>query len=190
MEEVIAKWLASPTVPSLMPRRASLMKRLERLLMFWAILPGSRDRGGRRISSLGRDGLVSASGIGFMNRLSCSQWTAFSLAVLVVLALPWGGVCERRTRPADPTTTRVAISLGQESKSQPGVHDPGYGGGLPEMYSDILDDSDSEEEFESRCFVDQSQEYPPTSSRAITPLGIDHRHDDSGRSARSPLLRC
>ena len=158
--------------------------------MFWAILPGSRDRGGRRDSSPGQDGLVSASGIGFMNRPSCLQWTAVSLAVLVVLALPWGGVCERRTRPADPTTTRVAIRLGQESESQPGVHDPEYGDGLPEMYSDILDDSDSEEEFESRCVVDRSREFPPTSSRAITPLGTDPRHDDSARSARSSLLRC
>jgi hypothetical protein len=166
------------------------MNRLEGPLTVWAILSGSRDRGGRRVSCPGRDGSVGAGRIGFMNRLSCSQWTAVSLAALVVLALPWGGVCERRTRPADPTTTRIAIRLAQESESRPGAQDPGYGGGLLEMYPDILDDADSEEELENRCFADRSQEFPPASSRAITPLGIDHRHDDSGRSARSSLLRC
>jgi hypothetical protein len=118
------------------------------------------------------------------------RWAGGALVTLFVLLAPWGGPCDRRTRPADPTTSRLSAILGQEGASRPGFHGSGYGAGLPDMALDILDDEDDGEEFEGRIFLGQSRGFMPPSRGVPGPMDCDDRHDDSGRSARSSLLRC
>src|SRR5690349_16520206 len=123
------------------------MKRLERFLTFWALLPRSCGPVGNGVLSLDKGVLVSSTGRGPINHLTRLRWIGLCLVVLFVVLAPWGGPCERRSRPADPTTTRVATSREQASESQPGLHGPGHGAGLAGLYLDILDDEDDEEEF-------------------------------------------
>jgi hypothetical protein len=166
------------------------MKRLERFLTFWAILPWSRGPAGNGVLSLGEGVLVSSTRCGPINHLTRLRWIGLFLGVLFVVLAPWGGPCERWSRPADPTTTRVVMSREQASESQPGLHGPGDGAGLAGLYLDIMDDEDEDEELESRNVAAHSQEFAQQQPRALGPLDADHCRDDPGRLSRSPTRRC
>jgi hypothetical protein len=119
------------------------------------------------------------------------KWAGGTLAILFVLLAPWGGPCERRTRPADPTTSGLSGILGPESESHPGLHGSEYGSGMPEMALDILDDEEDDgDEFGSRILLGPSRGITPRAHALHGPMAGDHHHDDSGRSTRSALLRC
>jgi hypothetical protein len=104
--------------------------------------------------------------------------------------VPWGGLCERRARPADPTTARLERMCGPKCDAQTGVHGPGHDAGFPGLDRDILDDEDSEEESEGRSSVAQPQEFTPPAPRALGSLVSEHRREDVGPPARSCILRC
>ena len=133
-----------------------------------------------------------------MNRLErvLTSWTIplprirAPLAILFLLLAPWGGLCERRDRPADPTTCRLETLGGQDREGRTGVLGPVQDPGLPDIDRDILDDEDSEEETGSRGFVGQAQELAPPTLCAPGPRESQHRREDSGHPARSPILRC
>jgi hypothetical protein len=119
------------------------------------------------------------------------RWAGGTLAILFVLLAPWGGPCDRRTRPADPTTSGLSGILGPGSGSQPGLHGSEYGSGIPETALDILDDEEDDgDEFGSRSLLGPSRGFTPKAHHLQGPMACDHHHDDSGRSARSAFLRC
>src|SRR5262249_45622472 len=118
------------------------------------------------------------------------RWLRTSWVIWLVLLAPWGGLCERRSRAADPTTSRVTTIRGQEGASQPGVHGPGYDARTPGWNLDILDDQDGEEDFESRSELGETPEFASPSPRILGFSETDPRRDDSGRSARSSIRRC
>jgi hypothetical protein len=119
------------------------------------------------------------------------RWVVGALVILFVLLAPWGGPCDRRTRPADPTTSGLSGILGLGSGSQPGLHGSEYGSGIPETALDILDDEEDDgDEFGSRSLLGPSRGFTPKAHHLQGPMACDHHHDDSGRSARSAFLRC
>lgn len=166
------------------------MKELERVLTFWAIPRWLSGPGGPGISSLGAPGLACGTDLGRITGRPRSPWIRFALAILFVLLAPWGGLCERRSRVADPTTSRLETLGSQGSDWQTGVHGRGHDPGLPGIDRDILDDEDSEEETGSRSFVGRAQEFVPSLPGALGPLELQLCRDDSGHPARSPILRC
>jgi hypothetical protein len=119
------------------------------------------------------------------------RWAGGMLAILFVLLAPWGGPCDRRTRAADPTTSGLSGLLGPGRGSQPGLHGSEYGSGIPETALDILDDEEDDgDEFGSRNLLDPSLGFTLKAHALEGPMARDRHHDDSGRSARSSLLRC
>ena len=100
------------------------------------------------------------------------RWAGGTLAILFVLLAPWGGPCDRRTRPADPTTSGLSGILGPESGSQPGLHGSEYGSGIPEMALDILDDEEDDgDEFGSRNLLGPSRGFAPKAHALAGPDG-------------------
>jgi hypothetical protein len=146
--------------------------------------------GGHGITSLGDLGPVCATELGRSARPSHWAWLHVSLAVSFVLLAPWSGLCERRSRVADPTTCRLETVGARDSDGPTGVRGPAHDAGLPGSERDILDDEDSEEETGSRSFVGQPQEFAPPTLCAPGPMALRHRRDVSGHPSRSSILRC
>jgi hypothetical protein len=134
--------------------------------------------------------LVCATELGRSARPTHWSWIRVSLAVSFVLLAPWGGLCERHSRAADPTTCRLETVGARDSDGQTVVRGPGQDPGLPGSERDILDDEDSEEETGSRSFVGQPQEFAPPTTCAPGPLALQHRREDSGHPPRCSILRC
>jgi hypothetical protein len=165
------------------------MRRLVKSLLSWTLPGRPREAGALNSSTVADDPITTIRRRPSPDRRGL-QWMGFTLVILFTVLAPWGGPCNRRSRPADPTTARLSTILGQKSESQPGIHGSDYGAGLPDMALDILDDEDDGEDFEGRIFLGQSHGFTPPSHGVPGQMVCDNHHDDSGRSARSTLLRC
>src|SRR5262245_6131775 len=114
-----------------MPGQPLPMKPFERILRFWETQRGSRQAGDNEAGSACMDGWVPSTWPGAATSRHHLRWLRTSWVIWLVLLAPWGGLCERRSRAADPTTSRVTTIRGQEGASQPGVHGPGYDARTP-----------------------------------------------------------
>jgi hypothetical protein len=113
-----------------------------------------------------------------------------TLAVLFILLAPCGGPCDRRNRPADPTTARLMAIGGPASESWPSFDGDGPGAAPLEMDPAILEDEEDGEGSENPSITGQPSPFAPPPAESLGAMDGDRHHDDSGRSARSPLLRC
>jgi hypothetical protein len=111
------------------------------------------------------------------------------LAVLFILLAPWGGPCDRSSRPADPTSSPSLI-CGRTGESPPFTHGGGAHDDLLDMSPDILEDEEDGEGSEAQDIAGATGPRVPPSPTMFGATGCDPQHDHSGRSARSPFLRC
>jgi hypothetical protein len=113
-----------------------------------------------------------------------------TLAVLFILLVPCGGPCDRWSRPADPTTAR-SMAIGEPaSETQPSFDGEGPGAVPLEMAPAILEDDEDREGSEKPSLAGQASSLAPPLTTTLGVMDGDRHHDSSGRSARSPLLRC
>jgi hypothetical protein len=107
------------------------------------------------------------------------------LAVLMFLLAPWGGPCDRRCRPADPTTSRLA---GPSGTPRPAARDADAASDL-EVDPALLEEEDGDG---SETEVASGSMIPPMPTSSASPGARDRgRHRDrSGRATRPALLRC
>jgi hypothetical protein len=119
----------------------------------------------------------------------CRRWVWSALAIWFVLLAPWGGPCDRRSRPADPITARMAAFLGPCSESQPSIDGPDTAAGEDETFPDILDDEEDGEGPTIQNIAGHPTRLTPPTSQALS-AREDDRGIPSARSARSPLLKC
>jgi hypothetical protein len=117
------------------------------------------------------------------------QWTGGTLVVLFIVLAPWGGQCDRRGRPADPTTLRSVTMCGPASEPPPSVRDAGRGDAGLEIDPAILEEEDGEG-LGVRSISGPMSPLVPPSPASLGAGDCDRHHDHSGRSARSPFLRC
>jgi hypothetical protein len=118
------------------------------------------------------------------------QWVGVMLVIVSVLLTPWGGPCDRRSRPADPTTSRLMVICGQASEARPSFDGADPFDVLLAMYPDILEDEEDGEGSEDPSLAGQPSPFAPPLATPLGAMDGGRHHDDSGRSARSPSLRC
>jgi hypothetical protein len=58
------------------------------------------------------------------------------------------------------------------------------------MYPDILEDEEDDEDGEERALAGPASPFLPPHPVSLGARDSDRHHDHSGRSARSPSLRC
>jgi hypothetical protein len=165
------------------------MRRPVKFLRYWAPIPQPREAGAESSPTVADDPIPIIQGAPGPDRHP-ARWIEGVLAISFILLAPWGGPCDRRNRSADPTTSRSLANFGQENESHLGLQGRDYGGGLPDTALDILDDEDGGEEFQCRILLGQSHGFTPRCQGVPSPIDGDSHHDDSGRSTRSPVLRC
>jgi hypothetical protein len=117
-------------------------------------------------------------------------WAMGTLAVLSLLLAPCGGPCDRRDRPADPTTARLMAIGGPASESLPAFDGDGPSAAPLEMDPAILEEEEDGEGFEAPSLAGQPSPFAPPPADSLGAMDGDRNHNNSGRSARSPLLRC
>jgi hypothetical protein len=164
-----------------------MLKPVGRLLTFGAFVDSPRGDGDNGISSFCANDFVHASGHGRLTGITWVKWFGPFVVVLSIVLVPWGGPCERWTRPAAPKTVpgfptdRTLVTHDQ------GVVDrSGDRSGLLIIFEDILDD-DEDPEGES-VFVMAG--FVPPSPQSSCRLNAAHGISASGRGARCPILRC
>jgi hypothetical protein len=113
-----------------------------------------------------------------------------TLAVLFLLLAPCGGPCDRRDRPADPTTARLMAIGGPASETLPAFDGDVPGTAPLEMDAAILEEEEDGEGFEAPSLAGQPNPFAPPLAASLGAMDGDRHHDNSGRSARSLLLRC
>lgn len=166
------------------------MNRPAQVLTSWAISDPACGPCGDGVTSVGEDGTVSLADFGSISSHGRSLWIGWSLLIGFVLLAPWGGYCERRSRPADPTTLRLAMTREFSNAWQAGICDPAQDSGRSETDLAILDDEDRQEDTEGRGLPGSIQETAPPAPRLLSFRDTDDRRGDSGRSARSRIRRC
>jgi hypothetical protein len=112
------------------------------------------------------------------------------LVTLLVMLAPSGGPCDRESRRADPTTMRSAATGGPESDSRPSSLFTGPSAPSIEMYPDIVEEEEAGEGHEERGLTGPASPFLPPPPVSLGARDGDRHHDHSGRSARSPFLRC
>ena len=111
------------------------------------------------------------------------------MTILVMLA-PWGGACDRGSRRADPTTMRLAAIRESASNLWLSSFCAAPCATSIEMYPDILEDEEDGEGGEERGLTGPANPFLPPPPVSLGAWDGDWSHDHSGRSARSPFLRC
>jgi hypothetical protein len=185
---VITEEMASRIPSTPIPRRASVMKRPAKSPSSRAIPLRPHPGGG--ISALVRDGAIPANRRGPAPDRWRARWVEAALVIFLVMLAPWGGPCDRGSRRADPTTMRSAAIGGPASDSRPSSRGADPYAPPIELYPEILDDEEEGEGFEAGSLAGPSSPFTPPPPTSLGAMDGDRHHDHSGRSARSPFLRC
>jgi hypothetical protein len=164
-----------------------MLKPVGRVLTFGAFVDSPSGDGDKETSSFCANDFVHASGVGSLTGITWVKRFAPFVVVLSIVLIPWGGPCERWTRPAAPrTVSGFPTYRTLLTQDQSVVGRTGDGAALPLRLEDILDD-DEDPEDESVLVVDG---LVPPSPQACCRLDAVHGIGALGHVARCPILRC
>jgi hypothetical protein len=115
-----------------------------------------------------------------------APWVGAALVTVLVMLAPLGGPCDRWGRRADPTTIG-----GPASDARPSSRDADSSDPLIAMYQAILDEEEEDGEgCKAEGLAGSPGLLPPPPPASLGAMDGAPRHDHTGRSARSPFLRC
>src|SRR5262249_1686991 len=116
------------------------------------------------------------------------------ILVWCLVLAPWGGLCVRSARAADPLTVPLGPLDGEAMRL---MHDsgevPGNGSDLPDPRGEIIDENEESEESEDSDGCSVAVLYASVECLTSRPLELvrtEPRRDRSGRTISSPILRC